>query len=488
MTTNTTVPLNKLLLSPRNVRKTNADEDIDSLADSIRSKGLLQNLVVSEAPGGKGFYEVDAGGRRLNALERLARAKHIPRNHPVPVIVVPRDDATEASLAENLQKIAMNPADEVEAFAAILERYADPDRPGGGIVDRADQVANLARRFGRDVRYVEQRLRLAALAPEILDALREGRITLDAARAYAAVADQKLQMKVFTGQEKAIGAERHRPAAIRAAYAGKVYRRGDRIVRFVGLESYLKAGGRCDVDLFMGVEDEELLLDTALLDRLAKEKADAEADRVAQAAGWRAGVYVPLTAQHWAWPKPPPGFGAWDVSDLSAGEQAEAVAILKLADDGSALQLTPYYFRPLPAPAAGGAAPARPAPAARGPESEIDRLARIRREAIERRAVRLAAPSVAGSGLDGRAFWPADHIDWVHCIERQADGDYVVALLVTIPAADVEARLAAAEREVDGVAAPAPAAHDDDWQEAEELATEAVSQTASLDPVPEPAE
>ena len=59
----TSVPLNKLNLSPRNARKTNGDEDIEALADSIQSKGLLQNLVVSEGAGGKGLYEVDAGGR-----------------------------------------------------------------------------------------------------------------------------------------------------------------------------------------------------------------------------------------------------------------------------------------------------------------------------------------------------------------------------------------------------------------------------------------
>ena len=67
-----TVPLNKLVVSPRNVRKTNGEEDIAGLAESIRSKGLLQNLVVSKSADGK-LFDVDAGGRRLRALQLLAQ-------------------------------------------------------------------------------------------------------------------------------------------------------------------------------------------------------------------------------------------------------------------------------------------------------------------------------------------------------------------------------------------------------------------------------
>ena len=151
-----TIPLNKLILSPRNVRRTNGDEDIESLADSIHSKGLLQNLVVSQSIAQPGKHEVDAGGRRWRALNLLVEQKRIAKNFPVPCHIIPRDDALEASLAENLQKVAMNPADEVEAFAAIIHR---PDDDGGQIDDMPSRIANCARRFGRTPRYVEQRLR-----------------------------------------------------------------------------------------------------------------------------------------------------------------------------------------------------------------------------------------------------------------------------------------------------------------------------------------
>lgn len=474
------IPLNKLMLSPRNVRKTNGEEDIESLADSIHSKGLLQNLVVSEAPGGRGIYEVDAGGRRYRALQLLVARRHIPRNFPVPVLIVPRDDATEASLAENLQKVAMNPADEVVAFAAILDRYAD-----NGVVDRAEQVANLARRFGRTVNYVEQRLRLADLAPDILQALRDGMITIDAARAYAAVSDHELQMKVFAGQEKA-GADRHRVAAIRAAYAGKVYRMGDKIVRFIGFEAYREAGGRVDVDLFMGNEDENVLLDTFLVDRLAREKADAEADRVAQQAGFRAGAYVPLSSAYFHTPRPPQGFAALRPTpdDFPAEEKAESVAILRLEEDGSALYLTGYHFPKACPEHSRGAAPASGAPfppSLSGPpqsttsrgESEIERLARIRRQKIEARALQLAAPRLAGTPLARRAFWPPPEARSIEPVQKAEDGDYVVAILIRIPAADVDKVRAAAERALD---------QEEARQDGERRAAEAPADTAEQQP------
>ena len=76
------IPLNKLVPSPANVRKTGASEGIDELAASIAAHGLLQNLRVR--PGTNGTFEVVAGGRRLAALKRLAKHKTIPKDAPIP--------------------------------------------------------------------------------------------------------------------------------------------------------------------------------------------------------------------------------------------------------------------------------------------------------------------------------------------------------------------------------------------------------------------
>lgn len=432
-----TIPLNKLILSPRNVRKSNGDEDIESLADSIASKGLLQNLVVSETPGGK-MFEVDAGGRRYRALMRLVERKALPRNWPVPVIVIPLDDAIEASLAENLQKVAMNPADEVEAFAAIVEGYGECDI--GGIVDRADRIANCARRFGRTTRYVEQRLRLAALAPPILDALREGRITIECARAYAGHPDPKVQLKVFEGEE-AKGDWGHKPNAVKDSLAGKVFPMDHKAVRYIGLDAYVEAGGRVESDLFFGDEEREVLLDPSLVTKLAQAKAAAEAQAFAQAEGWLDAAVAPVTGGSWSEPSPPKGFiKVWNQGDPGEDLRGDRIQGLRLKEDGTGLEPCPsVHFKP--AEPISGDAPSA---------TTIDWAARRREEAIQVRAARLALPKFAGTPFEGRAFYPRD--DYYYSAfesDVDEDGHCAVGVMIKVPADQVEAMHAEAERLID---------------------------------------
>lgn len=446
----TTVSLNKLFLSPRNVRKTNGDEDIESLADSIHEKGLLENLVVSPRDTGRGFYDVDAGGRRWRALKLNAKKGRIPRDFLVDVLVVPAEDAAEASLAENMHTIVMNPADEVIGFGAVIESYADQ-----GIADRQERVERCARRFGKSVRYIEERLRLAALAPDILEALRLGVISVDAAKAYAAYPDRELQQKVFAGQEamRVHGANKHSVAAIRAAMAGKIYRRGDRQVRYLGLDAYLAAGGRVELELFMGNEDEEVLIDTALVDRLCRAKAEAEILVLAEKDGFLAGGLW-AWGPHSGWPKTPAGYEPiWQGQEkLGRDERAEAIGIYWITEDGAGLELSPHIFRKKVAPAP------RTSAAPRAMESELDRLSRIRREKIEERAVRLATPAFVGTPFEERVFWPPDDAYQVDKVQRDADGNYAVAILIFVSKADVEAVMAQAERSFDEDEAAAQAA------------------------------
>jgi ParB family chromosome partitioning protein len=75
------IPLNKLVPSPANVRKTGALIGIEELAASIAAHGLLQNLQVR--PGEKGKYEVVPGGRRLAELQRLAKARTIGKTEDI---------------------------------------------------------------------------------------------------------------------------------------------------------------------------------------------------------------------------------------------------------------------------------------------------------------------------------------------------------------------------------------------------------------------
>jgi ParB family transcriptional regulator, chromosome partitioning protein len=102
------IPLNQLFAWEGNVRTTDADEepddpDIDELAASIASVGLLSTPVVKKAPRRK--YAVIGGGRRLKALNKLAQNGKIKTNYSVTCRLAPDDaDPVELGLAENLHK------------------------------------------------------------------------------------------------------------------------------------------------------------------------------------------------------------------------------------------------------------------------------------------------------------------------------------------------------------------------------------------------
>ena len=139
------IPLNKLVRSPRNVRKTGG-ESYEDLAASILAHGLLHNLTVIEQLNQKGAksgkYEIIAGARRFAALECLASEKKISKTFAVPCKVIEASAALEASLAENTIRVAMHPTDQFVAFH--------------GLVTSGLSVDEVAARFGVTTLFVRQ--------------------------------------------------------------------------------------------------------------------------------------------------------------------------------------------------------------------------------------------------------------------------------------------------------------------------------------------
>ena len=120
------IPLNRLALAPENVRKTPPDAQADAeLKASIAALVLLENLVVrADNPDDDGTERcaVVAGGCRLKAMQALVEDDVFDPDHPVPCLVQSGDVAPgEISLAENVVRIAMHPADQVVAFAKLTE-------------------------------------------------------------------------------------------------------------------------------------------------------------------------------------------------------------------------------------------------------------------------------------------------------------------------------------------------------------------------------
>ena len=262
------IPLNKLTSSPRNVRR-HSDVAADAeLKASIAARGLLQNLIVR--PAAKGRFEVEAGERRRRAMVALAESKQLGRDHPVTCLVLDDADAgaRETSLAENFHRLAMNPADEAQAFAALVEAGASTD--------------DVARRFGLTVRFVEGRMRLATLAPVVFEALATGAITLDIAKAYGATSDSAEQARVF--EQTGNGSYAPNADSIRRMVLSGTVRGNDPRARLIGREAYLAAGGRIERELFDD-QDSEAWADVALLEQLAQARMEEQAQALAATEG-----------------------------------------------------------------------------------------------------------------------------------------------------------------------------------------------------------
>ena len=453
-----TVPLKLLCVSPLNVRTSNADEDIPALAADIAAHGLKQNLVV--VPQEDGRFGVVAGGRRLRALWHNADAHLITLDEPIAVLIEEPAEGRATSLSENLHKVAMNPADEFVAYATIVAEHGD----------EADPVAYAARRFGVTERHVAQRLRLAALAPEILDALRAGALRQDAANAYAGVADQDLQLSVFRAEEARVYGVKHSPHQVRDSLRQRTYPATVKQAVFVGLEAYARAGGRLDRDLFMGAEDGDRLLDPSLLDQLARDKAAAELPALFERDGFEAGrlaegfTLVPIL------PKAPPmtrvvliAADFRKLEELPLAERARSTGIYALANDGSGLSCVGWWT-PLAQPGAIPVAVPAPVTSAALIEAEQARVARAaapiadaaagaRLRQVRQSAARLAVERIVGAALEGRAFWPSADGFVPSIAPVEGDDDTIlVAVQIRIPRAEWEAALPEAETAVDAAA------------------------------------
>ena len=265
------IPLSQLVLSPANVRKTPATAAEDAeLEASIRAKGILQNLIVHSVH--DGLYEVDAGGRRLAILQKLAAEGVINADDKIPCKIEEPEDAAETSLAENTIRAAMHPADEFVAMAALIDAGAT--------------IEDVALRFGTSERRVRQRLRLGKLAPELLDAFRAGDIGLEAVTAFTLGADHAAQLAVWAQVREHSYISPHR---IRHLLTESAIALDSDLGLFVGVEAYEAAGGTITRDLF-SADDEGFMDDAALVRRLAIEKLEAKATELRADWAWTKAV------------------------------------------------------------------------------------------------------------------------------------------------------------------------------------------------------
>jgi ParB family transcriptional regulator, chromosome partitioning protein len=164
------LPLEAIHPNPRQPRKRHDVEAAIGLADSVRSQGVIQPVVVR--PRAAGGWELIAGERRW----RAARKAGLPT---VPALIREADDRDSLLLAlvENVAREELSPAEEARAYAVLIDEFAL-------------SLGEVAERVGRSKPSVSNRIRLLDLPDDVLGMLERGELSEGHARAVLAVPDQ----------------------------------------------------------------------------------------------------------------------------------------------------------------------------------------------------------------------------------------------------------------------------------------------------------
>src|SRR5215208_1908214 len=169
------VELDSIVPGPMQPRTHFDEASLESLAESIRSHGIVQPLLVRRRGNG---YELIAGERRWRAA-KLAGLSHVP----VVVKEVPDESLLEIALIENIQRESLNPIEEAQAYKKLIESV--------GLTQEA-----LASRVGRDRSYITNYLRLLRLPEDLQQLVKDGRLSTGHARTLLALTHPDLQRRV----------------------------------------------------------------------------------------------------------------------------------------------------------------------------------------------------------------------------------------------------------------------------------------------------
>jgi ParB family chromosome partitioning protein len=154
------VSISILVESATNPRKRFDDKNLQELAASMKTQGILAPLLVRETEASK--YEVVAGARRLRAA-RLAELETVP----VRVVKLTDAESIEAQVVENLQREDIHPLEEALGFKSLLD-----------LREPVYTIATIASRAGKSEAYVYGRVRLADLIPRVAEAFLKDQITI----------------------------------------------------------------------------------------------------------------------------------------------------------------------------------------------------------------------------------------------------------------------------------------------------------------------
>ena len=135
------VPIHEIMPGPGQPRRLFQKADLESLAESIRNKGVLQPLLLRRSNQKQHMFEIVAGERRW-------RAAQLAQIHEVPAIIDDYDDKEiiEIELIENIQRADLSPIEEAEAFAKLMEDHGyTQEQVAQGVGKSRSHIANTLR-------------------------------------------------------------------------------------------------------------------------------------------------------------------------------------------------------------------------------------------------------------------------------------------------------------------------------------------------------
>lgn len=156
-------------------RKVFNQESLEELADSIKTYGIIQPIVVSQEDG---YYSIIAGERRWRAA-KLAGLEEIP------AIIRDSDEQTnkEIALIENIQREDLNPYEKAVGIRHLMDKY--------GMTQE-----EVSKKIGKSRSSVSNTVRILYLAPDVLELVKQGKLTEGHCKALAGITDQKRQYEV----------------------------------------------------------------------------------------------------------------------------------------------------------------------------------------------------------------------------------------------------------------------------------------------------
>jgi ParB family chromosome partitioning protein len=184
------IPIEKIQPNPNQPRRTFDADALNSLADSIRQRGVIQPLILRQVAGG--MYEIVAGERRWRASQQA-------QLHEVPAIVREFDDieVLEVAIIENIQRADLNVIEEAQSYRQLMDRFGHTQE-------------KIAEALSRSRSHIANLLRLLNLPPDVIELVRSGQLTSGHARALitlddaSAVAKQVLAKGLSVRQTEAL--------------------------------------------------------------------------------------------------------------------------------------------------------------------------------------------------------------------------------------------------------------------------------------------